>query len=152
MFGELFRGWARKRYRAEAETLIAHLRGLSNEDVGLVLAIALHHRSRLIDSGAGLDDLTGLARAQPMYQHELAKAVNVLTREGRQHDAIALQVWVHSLRAAADASLREHGAALWRELARGRAHVDAGKAAVKRETGFELDVGDLAPPSEFAQT
>lgn len=149
MFGSLFKGWAQKRYRREAETLIRHLRALSDADAGLVLAIAAHHRNKLAETGVAIDDLAALAQAKPMYQHELAKAVNVLTREGRQHDAIALQVWVHSLRAAADPALRDVGVALWAQLARGRKQVEAGRDAVRRETGFDLDIRNTETPSLF---
>lgn len=149
MLHGLFKGWASKRYAKEAETLIAHLRDLRDSDVGLVLAIALHHRNKLIETGAAMNDLSGWARAQPMYQHELAKAVNVLTREGRQQDALGLQVWVHSLRAVADPGLSRVGASLWAELGRGRRHIEAAQAAVQEETGFELDISNDGPPREF---
>ena len=88
--GNLMHGWARKRYRKEADRLIAHLRSLDDESAGLVLAIATHHRNALLETGVDLRDLSALARAQPMYQHELAKAVNVLSRNDRQHDSPGL--------------------------------------------------------------
>ncbi len=150
MLQALFKGWASKRYAQEAKTLIQHLRSLRDGDVGLVLAIAIHHRNKLIETGAGLNDLTQLAKAQPMYQHELAKAVNVLTREKRQQDALGLQVWVHSLRAAVDPALHPVGQDLWRELSRGRQHITAAEKAVRKETGFELDIANAEAPREFS--
>ena len=87
-----------------------------------------------------------------MYQHELAKAVNVLTRNKRQHDSLGLQIWVHSLRCVADNGLYGLGLALWRELRRGQPHVAKARKLVKKETGFELDItmaNDV--PSEFAE-
>lgn len=150
LFSDMTRGWARKRYRKEAERLIGHIRTLDDESVGLVLAIATHHRNALLEGGADLRDLTAMARAQPMYQHELAKAVNVLTRNKRQHDSLGLQIWVHSLRCVADNGLYGLGVALWRELRRGQPHVAKARKLVKKETGFELDItmaNDV--PSEF---
>lgn len=152
LFSDMTRGWARKRYRKEAERLIEHIRTLDDESVGLVLAIATHHRNALLEGGADLRDLTAMARAQPMYQHELAKAVNVLTRNKRQHDSLGLQIWVHSLRCVADNGLYGLGLALWRELRRGQPHVAKARKLVKKETGFELDItmaNDV--PSEFAE-
>lgn len=150
MLHALFKGWASKRYAKEAETLIQHLRSLRDRDVGLVLAIAIHHRNKLIETGAGMNDLSALAKAQPMYQHELAKAVNVLTRESRQQDDLGLQVWVHSLRAAADPAVWPAGKTLWQELSRGRQHIDAAAKAVRKETGFELDTSNAEAPREFS--
>jgi len=151
-FAGMMRGWAQKRYRKEAQRLIEHLRTLDDESIGLVLAIATHHRNALQKEGTEMRDLTALARAQPMYQHELAKAVNVLTRNKRQHDSLGLQIWVHSLRAVADRGLYGLGVELWRELGRGRPHVAKARKLVAKETGFELDItmaGEV--PSEFAE-
>lgn len=150
-FAGMMRGWAQKRYRKEAVRLIDHLRTLDDESIGLVLAIATHHRNALLNEGADLRDLTALVRAQPMYQHELAKAVNVLTRNKRQHDSLGLQIWVHSLRCVADRSLFGQGVTLWRELHRGQPHVAKARKLVKKETGFDLDIAmaNEVPP-EFA--
>lgn len=150
--GNLMHGWARKRYRKEADRLIAHLRSLDDESAGLVLAIATHHRNALLETGVDLRDLTALARTQPMYQHELAKAVNVLTRNDRQHDSLGLQVWVHSLRCVADPGLHDFGVQLWREMKRGRPHVAKARKLVSKETGFELNINMANEvPSEFAE-
>lgn len=152
-FGNLTRGWARKRYRKEAGRLIAHLRSLDDESIGLVLAIAAHHRNALLETGIDLRDLTALARAQPMYQHELAKAVNVLARNKRQHDSLGLQIWVHSLRCTADRELHDLGVQLWRDMKRGQPHVAKARKLVKKETGFDLDIRMANEiPSEFSET
>lgn len=150
-FSDLMRGWARKRYRKEADRLTGHLRTLDDESIGLVLAIAAHHRNALLETGIDLRDLTALARVQPMYQHELAKAVNVLTRNKRQHDSLGLQIWVHSLRCVADAGLYGLGVELWRELKRGQPHVAKARKLVSKETGFELNIAMANEvPAEFA--
>lgn len=151
-FGNMTRGWAQKRYRKEAERLIAHLRTLDDESMGLVLAIATHHRNALLETGVDLRHLTALAREQPMYQHELAKAVNVLTRNKRQHDSLGLQIWVHSLRCVADPGLYGLGVELWREMKRGQKHVAKARKLVSKETGFELDINMANEvPVEFAE-
>jgi hypothetical protein len=152
MFSNLMRGWAQKRYRKEAMTLLEHLRTLDNESVGLVLAIATHHRNALLQEGVDLRDLSTLAATSPMYQHELAKAVNVLTRNKRQHDSLGLQIWVHSLRCVADQALFALGNELWRELKRGQPHVAKARELVASETGFELDItmANEVPP-EFTE-
>lgn len=152
MFPNLMRGWAQKRYRKEAVRLLEHLRTLDNESVGLVLAIATHHKNALLKEGVDLRDLSALAASAPMYQHELAKAVNVLTREKRQHDSLGLQIWVHSLRCVADRGLFGLGVELWRDLKRGQPHVAKARKLVAKETGFDLDItmANDVPP-EFAE-
>ncbi len=144
-------GWASRRYRKEAEKHLAHLRNLDNDSMGLVLAIATHQRNALVNEGTEMRDLTALVRAQPMYQHDVAKAVNALIKAKRPHDALGMQVWMHSLRAIADPNLMPIAAAIWRELARGKRHVAKARALVKSETGFELDINMAQEiPPEFA--
>jgi len=151
-FSGIMQGWAQKRYRKEAVRLLDHLKTLDDESIGLVLAIATHHRNALLETGIDLRNLTALAEIQPMYQHELAKAVNVLTRNKRQHDSLGLQIWVHSLRCVADRGLYGLGVELWRELKRGQPHVAKARKLVTKETGFELNItmaNDV--PAEFAE-
>ena len=81
MFGKMTRGWARKRYVKEAKELVDHLQELDDESIGLVLAIAVHHRNILISEGAAMRDLTQLVKDAPMYQHDVAKAVGILARK-----------------------------------------------------------------------
>lgn len=152
MFGKMTRGWARKRYVKEAKELVDHLQELDDESIGLVLAIAVHHRNILISEGAAMRDLTQLVKDAPMYQHDVAKAVGILARKKRLHDALGLQVWVHSLRAVADSSLYTQAVQVWRELKRGQPHVAKARKLVKKETGFELDISMANEmPSEFAE-
>ena len=144
-------GWASRRYRKEAEKHLAHLRDLGNESIGLVLAITAHQRNALINEGTEMRDLTALVQAQPMYQHGIANAVNALIKAKRPHDALGMQVWMHSLRAIADPSLMPLAIAIWRELARGKRHVAKARTLVKSETGFELDINMAQEiPPEFA--
>ena len=144
-------GWASRRYRKEAEKHLAHLRQLDNESIGLVLAIVAHQRNALINEGADMRDLTALVQAEPMYQHSVANAVNALIKSKRPHDALGMQVWMHSLRAIADPNLMPFAISIWRELARGKRHVAKARTLVKSETGFELDINMAQEiPPEFA--
>ncbi len=144
-------GWASRRYRKEAEKHLAHLRTLDNESIGLVLAIAAHQRNALINEGTEMRDLTALVQAQPMYQHGVANAVNALIKAKRPHDALGMQVWMHSLRAIADPNLMPLAIGIWRELARGKRHVAKARTLVKGEIGFELDINMAQEiPPEFA--
>lgn len=147
----LMGGWASRRYRKEAEKHLDHLRGLDNESIGLVLAIAAHQRNALIKEGTEMRDLTALVQEQPMYQHSLSTAVDALNKSGRPHDALGMQVWMHSLRAIADPALMPVADAIWRELARGKRHVAKARELVKSETNFELDINMAQEiPPEFA--
>ena len=53
-FSNLMQGWAQKRYRKEAVQLLNHLRSLDDKSLGLVLAIAAHHRNALIKEGVAM--------------------------------------------------------------------------------------------------
>ncbi|MBO6519170.1 MAG: hypothetical protein JJ900_14155 [Rhodospirillales bacterium] len=139
-FGNMLGGWARKRHRRDVERVIEHLQTLDNESVGLVLAIAAHHRNALLKDGIDLRDLTEFVKQMPGYVGDMMKAVGVLTKNKRHHDALGLQIWVCSLRCAGDPALQERGVALWAELKRGQKHVARARELVSKETGFDLDV------------
>lgn len=144
------RQWASDRHRREAESFLTHIRQLGDADVGFILAIAAHQRNKLRDQGIDLSRLADLAAARPMYHHELAKAVNALARAKRAHDALGLQVWVHSLRAASDPAIRQVGADIWLELRRGVGHLPEQRAYFKEQTGYELDISHGGePPVDF---
>lgn len=147
-FKDRSRYWAVDRYRREAVSFLGHVRRLSDNDIGFVLAIAAHQRNKLKEEGTDLFSLAELAAARPMYHHDLAKAVGALSRAKRAHDALGMHVWVHSLRAAAMPELREIGLDLWRELRRGVPHLAEQRAYFKEQTGFELDItrGGEVPP------
>ncbi len=142
--------WASDRHAREAESFLTHLRGLGDADIGFVLAIAAHQRNKLRDEGVDLMHLADLAARRPMYHHDLAKAVNALSRAKRAHDALGLQVWVHSLRAAMDPAIRPLGDELWTELRRGVGHLPEQRAYFKEITGFDLDISHGGePPTDF---
>lgn len=151
MFAGLFKGWARRRHAHEAQELIDHVADLSDENVGYVLAIAAHHRNRLIESGVALGDLAELIRTQPSYVIELERAMGALARADRHQDVLGLKVWVCSLRAVLDPALYETGAALWRELSRGRKYIAQAREAVRAETDFDLDVAGADTPAVFKE-
>ena len=149
---KMMQGWAQKRYRKEATQMLEHIRALDDNAMGLVLAIAAHHRNALIKEGLDLRNLTALAREAPMCQHELAQAVNVLAKKKRPHDALGLQVWVHSLPGIIHADVYGVALDIWRELKRGLPHIAKARSLVSKETGFELDIamaGDI--PAEYAE-
>ena len=151
MFGGLLRRWAASRYGKEIDAYVAHLRGLDDEDVAILVAIAAHHRNALKDQGVDLSDMRHIAAEMPMYHYEMAKAANVLTREKRPHDSLGLQVWMHSLRAIADPTLAPAVTDMWRELARGYPHVGAARALVKEEADIDLNIAHATEtPGMFA--
>lgn len=150
MLGNWMRSRARKKYKKEFEHHLNHLRSLDNRSMGLVLAIAAHQRNALIKDGVDMRDLSKIVHGAPMYHLDLAKAVNVLVKNKRQHDALGLQVWMHSFRALLDEELYPYGVAIWEELERGRPHVARARESVKDETDFELDVAMAGEtPPEF---
>lgn len=140
MLGQWMRSRARKKYSKEAQQVVDHLRSLDNRSMGLVLAIAAHQRNALIKDGVDMRDLSKIIHGAPMYHLDLAKAVNVLIKKKRQHDALGMQVWMHSLRALLDQELYPYGVEIWKELERGQPHVARARNTVKDEIDFELDV------------
>ena len=148
MLGHWMRSRARKKYTKEAQQVIKHLKSLDNRSMGLVLAIAAHQRNALIKDGVDMRDLSKIIHGAPMYHLDLSKAVNVLIRNKRQHDALGIQIWMHSLRALLDEELYPLGVEIWQELARGQPHVARARENVKEETDFELDInmaGEVPP-------
>lgn len=148
MLGQWMRTRARKKYTKEASHVINHLRSLDNRSMGLVLAIAIHQRNALIKDGVDMRDLSKITHGAPMYHLDLSKAANVLIKKKRQHDALGMQIWMHSLRALLDQELYPLGVEIWEELARGQPHVARARETVKQETDFELDVamaGEIPP-------
>lgn len=150
MLGQWMRSRARKKYSKEAQHVIKHLQSLDNRSMGLVLAITAHQRNALIKDGVDMRDLSKIIHGAPMYHLDLSKAANVLIRNKRQHDALGIQIWMHSLRALLDQELYPLGVAIWKELARGQPHVARARENVKKETDFELDVNMAGEtPPEF---
>lgn len=142
------RSRARKKYTKEASQVLNHLKSLDNRSMGLVLAITAHQRNALMKDGVNMRDLSKIVHGAPMYHLDLSKAANVLIRKKRQHDALGIQIWMHSLRALLDQELYPMGVAIWKEMARGQPHVARARETVKEETDFELDIsmaGEIPP-------
>ena len=140
MIGRLLKYWASTKYRKEVDAHVAHLRGLDDEAVGIMVAIAAHQRNALKAENVDLSDLKHVATVAPMYHYEMAKAANALTREKRPHDSLGLQVWMHSLRAVADPALVAPVKDMWRELERGYPHVGDARTLVKEEADIDLNI------------
>ena len=109
----------------DVERFHASLRGMSDPEIGMLLALAtairLNLRNENVDiasllSGDGLSpseaELDALVR--------LPRLIKECQREGQMSDAAALMVWYHSLRIAAlYPELRIKGREVWVELCRG---------------------------------
>jgi hypothetical protein len=140
-------GWLKRRAQIkfarmmieDIERFNAGLRGISNEEMGAILAQAYHWMHALErEFGRDLENPDLTAAAHP----EAAITVNRLIREMQKRNqslAPGLMVWLHSLRASDVPEVREHGRAMWGQLLRGEPHVVSGADSF-RTFGMALDI------------
>jgi len=110
--------------REDLERFVDSLRGMSDEEIGKVVAFAALTRVALRKSGALTDELLQITSAKKQTTAQLAVAL-VIQRyqaERRFAEATGATVWLHSLRALRTTELRHLGREMWRQLQRGQLH------------------------------
>lgn len=127
-------GWLKRRAQMkfarmmidDIERFNAGLRGISDEEMGAILAQTYHWMGVLENEyNCDLEHPDLFAATRP----EAAITVNHMIRQiQKRNQALApgLMVWLHSLRASSVPEVREHGRAMWKELQRGEAHLRSG--------------------------
>jgi hypothetical protein len=122
-----FLGWVRKktdrwvsnRATDELNQFLIRLKGMSDEELGLVAAQAAHTSAAMSEAGIDLQDPHATLLTHPRILSDLTTAVIELQKRGRQVQAPGLLVWVHTLRAVARLELRYLAKEMWRQIARG---------------------------------
>jgi hypothetical protein len=145
MFGWLFNSVEKKmleNMRSELENFRDSLKGMSNEEIGLVLALANHVRLGLESIGhKPLEPLT-YPDFNSKYQHELFASIQKLQKQGQLQLAGAMMVWLHTARSGLYPPLRHLGQEMWKELQRGLPNCDAMAAMFRANGGMTLNTLD----------
>jgi hypothetical protein len=120
---------ARTANHKELTKFIDGLRTMTDEDMGVVLAVSTVLRVNMEDQGflpEGLYDKGELPTAQEMarYQVELNKLVRQFYRKRMHTDGLGVLVISYSLRCLNVADLRDYGRDMWATLVRGFPHTE----------------------------
>jgi hypothetical protein len=107
--------------REDLERFVDSLRGMSDEEVGRVVAFAAIARVALRKSGVLPDELLQITSAKKRANAQLAVAqvVRGYRAERRFAEATGVMVWLHTLRALSTPEVRNLGRDMWRQLQRG---------------------------------
>lgn len=112
----------------EIERFILSLRGQSDEEIGMLLAIANLIRINLINGGRLSNEILNFEVSESEHsqaQMYVSSLVREFQKSDQKTDAAGAMVWLHSLRAQGYPELRIKGRELWSELSRGSGHVRA---------------------------
>lgn len=130
-----------KAAQEDLERFMLSLRGASNGELGMLIAIATIIRLRLTQSGS----LPRYALALPtlsdgteMIQLHLANIVREFQKMGQPSDAAGAMIWLHSMRALAFPEVRYLGRQMWKELQRGFPYAPGALNDIEALTGKEL--------------
>lgn len=130
--------------RTRKKELLEYLNVVSKLDgaaLGVTLAVAANLRNIFFKkTGIDLADPVAAMENNPKIFYELYYMVEELEREKKLLEAALLTIWVHTLRAASDPSLRQHGTKLWEELSRGFAHVAESAERIYATQGQKLNI------------
>ena len=108
--------------REDLERFVDSLRGMSDEEVGGVVAFAAIARVTLRKSGVLPDELLHVTSANRQAKVQLAvgKVVRRYRAERMFTEAIGVTVWLNTLRALCIPEIRHLGREMWRQLQRGQ--------------------------------
>jgi hypothetical protein len=163
----MFAKWLRSRFdlRAAAasakdlERFVASLRGQSEAQIALLVAVAAAIRVRLRDAGHLPDDVfrvnAGSEYEQATVQRRLGRLVHKYQNGSEYVDAAGAMVWIHTLRALDTPELHVLGRQMWQQLERGFPHAADAVAKVEALTGRPPPPGTLAAcefmPTDFGE-
>lgn len=109
---------------AEIDTFIQSLRGLSDEEISLLLAESYIARATCIHIGilpseAFTNDDIGDGKELSKISYVLSKVIRDQQKQGKLNTAAALMIWLHSARSMLTPEIRIKGREMWGELSRG---------------------------------
>lgn len=126
--------------REEMENFRDSLKGMSDQEIGHLLALVNHLRIKYESIGhKPLEPLT-YPDQNSEFQHQLFAAVKKSQQNGQAglQVAAATMVWLHTTRAGKYPELRYIGQAIWQELQRGFPLVEQAAASNLYATGMML--------------
>lgn len=121
----------------EISQFVEGLRSMTDEDMGIILAVATVVRVNLEDQNHLPVGIYGNAQLPPQQilmskMVDLAKVARHFDRLGQTTDAVAAVAVLNTLRCLNSAELRHLGRGIWAELARGTPHVKKALAEGER--------------------
>jgi len=137
-----------KAVTADIERFILSLRGQSDEENGMLVAIAAIVRVNLRADNLLPDEALGIGTplaetAQAEVQLRMSQLVQQFQKHNQLSDAAAAMVWLHSLRAFRYPEVRPLGRQMWGELGRGFPHIFDAFRLIEEATGKPPPAGAL---------
>lgn len=135
--------------REDLERFVESLRGMSDAEVGRVVAFAAIARVALRKSGVLPDELLLLQirpkKRRANAQLAVAQVVRSYQAEGMFREATGAMVWLHSLRALSTTEVRHLGREMWRQLQRGQlqAFIVLQEMLVPSQSDVNLECGRI---------
>jgi hypothetical protein len=133
--------------KLDLERFLAAMKALSDQEMGMLLAMATVIRMELRRQGLFPDETLDIASRLPESRRTAVRSAMVglaLQYQKQDHPCTAAaMIWAHSLRAAQFPELRPLGCDLWSELKRGHPHVLDAFNSLEETTGESLPLGSL---------
>jgi len=119
------------------------LRGISDSEMGMLIAGATILRTRLTKEGVLLAESLDLSipRLDGQYDYvplELSKLIKIFQKDNRPTDAAFTMVWLHSTRALNALEIRVFGREMWAELTRGFPYISLGFQQISELLGTDM--------------
>lgn len=121
--------WASDKQHEELTSFIANLRAMDGAEIGYVLAVATHIRRGMEGDGHNVMDPIVYTSQNPTFVLFLSRMIIEAQKQGRNPEAAALMIWLHTMRAGIRIELRSLGRELWSQLERGFPFVEQAAAA-----------------------
>lgn len=126
MLRRLIQNWATSRRRKELDDFVLGLAGSDGSELGLLVAMATTIRNQFLVEGINLMSPAVLMATDSMAAYKLSSLCTKLQRSNQQHQAAGVMVWLHTLRAASEPTLRLKGREMWGHLEHIRVGVNRG--------------------------
>ncbi|MBJ3784496.1 hypothetical protein [Devosia sediminis] len=114
-------GWFAKKaentQREEAVRFIDSLRGIDQDGLDSIAALAWFWAQKYSETGIDLYEMESWLPQRLMFPVELGRSIKVLQRD-RSASGVGLHVWLHSARALMYPELRIYGREIWGHLAK----------------------------------
>jgi hypothetical protein len=132
---------------ADLERFLVALKGMSDQELGSVVAMAAILRMELRHQGLFPDTALDIASTLPESEQKAVRSAMsglALNLQKKNHPSTgAAIVWLHTLRALQFPELRSLGRQMWGELERGFPHVFDAFRFLEEATGQSLPLGAL---------
>ncbi len=133
--------WTQEKQKEDLENFIEVIRQHSDQELGLLLAIANDFRKKFLEAtDIDLHEPQQAICEHPELLFELSECVHEAKQEGDFNTAGSMLLWIHTLRAASLPDLRPLGIELWSELSRGFDSIEESAQHYLSITGITLNI------------